>query len=384
LQQLQMRVLNLIYYANIAQHQHSPTPTSYYTIRQNIVTLQKDYQSYIQSVDDEHYLSYIYALDARMKGAILLLDLLISVLDTGSTIAPEKMLLQINETLRQINDASQLARICTYNSFYTSSLREGIQKDLIVAHIIAVVVSSFEVVTRTQAEEFKTFYKRLMQYVSSLASVQSAKHLLWLLTSVGRVLSAQLGDDPLHVLKDWSWLETAVEANRLKATFGMSAGETARVVGLHYHPYWIARISYSLVSGVLVRKASEHEGFLLMDATSADALSVTPVIETDPALPFVELGAQSLQLLDRQIISLPAVLTRDMAEQALKAYKHAHEGDLKILATSVLGILYLPAASVCYTAKNKQRTIILGHLSGINQQLEQVLKQTQNFLRIHV
>jgi hypothetical protein len=223
-----------------------------------------------------------------------------------------------------------------------------------------------------------------MKYVHSLASVQSEKHLLWLLTSVGRVLAARTGDDPLHVLKDWNWLEAAVEANRYKSTFGMSTGETALVVGLHYHPYWIARISYSIVSGVLVKKASEHEGFLLTDATSAHALGVTPVIETDPALPFVELGAQSLQLLDKQIISLPAILTRDMAEQALKAYAHAHEGDLKILATSVLGILYLPAASVCYTAKNKQRNVILGHLSGINQQLEQALQQTQEFLRIHV
>jgi hypothetical protein len=157
LQQLQMRVLSLIYYANIAQHQLSPTLTSYYAVRQNIVTLQQDYQSYAQNVDDEDYLSYIDALDARMKGAILLLNLLISVLDNGSNTNPEKMLLLVNEALTQINIASQLARICTYNSFYTSSLREGIQKDLIVTHIIAVVVSSFEVVTRTQAEEFKPF-----------------------------------------------------------------------------------------------------------------------------------------------------------------------------------------------------------------------------------
>ena len=136
LQQLQIRVLSLIYYANIAQHQLSPTSTSYHIVRQNIVALQKDYQSYAQNMDDEHYLSYIRALDARVNGATLLLDLLISVLDEGHAVMPESLLLQVNNALAQLDKASQLAQVCTYNSFYTSSLREGIQKDITVACII--------------------------------------------------------------------------------------------------------------------------------------------------------------------------------------------------------------------------------------------------------
>ena len=201
-------------------------------------------------------------------------------------------------------------------------------------------------VTRTQAEEFKAFYKRLMRYVHSLASIQSAEHLLWLLRSVGRVLSARSGDAPVPVLKDWSWLEAAVEANRHKATFGMP-GETAQVVGLHYHPYWVAGISYSAVSGVLVKKASVRQGFLLLDATSTDVLIATPVLETDPALPRIQVGLQSFQLLDKQIVSLPAVLTRDMAGPAMKSYVHTHEGELKISCYSYAARYSVSTCGVC-------------------------------------
>ena len=380
LQQLQMRVLSLIYYANIAQHQLSPTAVSYNVMRQNIIALQKDYQSYAQQVNDEHYLSYVHALDARVSGDILLLDLLISALDEGRDVVPETLLLQVNNALAQLDKASHMALACTYNSFYTSSLCEGIQKDITITRILAAIVTSFEVVTRTQPAEFKPFYKRLMQYVHNLASIQSAEYLLWLLTSVGRVLSARAGDAPLPVVKDWSWLEFAIEANRHKSTFGM-VGEASQVLERHYHPYWVARLSYSAVGGILVKKASVHEGFLLVDATAKDGLVVTPVIETDSALPLIQVGLQSFQLLDKQIVSLPAVLTLDMAERAMKSYVHTHEAELKILATGMLGILYLPVAVVCYTVKNKQRNVILGHLNGINQHLEQALKQTQEFSR---
>ena len=381
LQQLQMRVLSLIYYTNIAQHQLAPTFASYHVVRQNVAALQKDYQAYAQKIGDEHYLSYIHALDARMSGDILLLDLLISTLAEGRRVTPEKLLQQINNVLTQLNKAYQLARACTYNPLYTSPLEQGIQKDITVARIILAIATSFEFVTRTQAEEFKPFYIRLLRYANSLAKFQNAEHLLWLLTSVGRVLAARSGDAPLPVVKDWSWLEATVEANRHKATLGMS-GEVAQVQAQHYHPYWVAELSYSAVSGgVLAKKVSVHKGFLLADATSTEAPVVTPVIDTDVALPFVQVGLQSFQLLDKQIVSLPAIMTYDMAERAMKAYTYTHETELKILAVRMIGVLYLPVASVCYTVKNKQRTMIVGRLNGINQHVEHALKQTQEFLK---
>jgi len=380
LQQLQMRVLSLIYYANIAQHQVTPTPSSYHVVRQNVVALQRDYQAYAQKISDEHYLSYIRALDARMSGDILLLNLLISALDERRHIMPEALFVQINNVLAQLNNAYQLARACTYNPLYTSPLEQGIQKDITIARIILAVITSFEFVTRTQAEEFKPFYTRLMRYANNMAKFQKAEHLLWLLTSVGRVLAARAGEAPLPVVKDWSWLEATVEANRHKSALGMSS-EVARVQAQHYHPYWVAELSYSAVSGVLAKKVSVHKGFLLADATSTGTPVVTPVIDTDAALSFVQVGLQSFQLLDKQIVSLPAVLTYDMAERLMKAYTYTHETELKILAVRMIGVLYLPVASVCYTVKNKQRTMVVGRLNGINQHIEHALKQTQEFLK---
>lgn len=378
LYQLQLRVLSLIYYANIAQQQHSRNQISYHVVRQNLVALQKDYQSYAQKLEDPIYLSYIQALDARISGDILFLDLLISALEEGQAITPESQLNQLNAVLARLDKASQLALASTYNPFYVSSLSDGIQKDRTIVGIVRAVADCFEVVTRTRANEFKSFYHQLLQYVQSLTQVQSAEHLLWLLTSIRRVLEARAGDRDklLPVVKDWSWLERSVEAGRQKAAFG--AGETAQVLRQHYHPYWIAQFSYSTLEGMLVKKASVHNGFLLIDATVSEVYVVTPVLEADA--PRIGVGLHNFQLLDKQIPSLPAIITLDMAERAMKSYVHIHEAELKILATCMLGVIYLPAASVCYTTKNKQRTVILGYLEGINQQLEQALKQTQAFL----
>ena len=382
LRQLQMRVLSLIYYANIAQHQASSSVAAYQLVRQNIVALQQEYQSYVQEIADEHYRSYSMVLDARTTADILLLDLLISALGEGHNTAPEGLLLQIGNVLAQLDKAQQLALTCTYNPLYTVPLQQGIQKDITIARIFQAIVTSYEMVTRTRAEEFKPFYERLLKYVHSLAKIESAEHLLWLLTSIERVLLARAAEAPLPVVKNWTWLEPVADFQRRRSAFG-TAAETGQVLMRHYHPYWIARLSYSEVGGVLVKKASVHEGFLLLDATSMSSPKPVPITGNDPVLPIMQAGLQNFQLLDKQIISLPAVLPYDKAEKAMKAYAHTHEYELKVLAVRMIGILYVPAASVRYTAKNVQRDVIVSCLRSVNQNLEQALKQTQEFLHMY-
>jgi hypothetical protein len=46
----------------------------------------------------------------------------------------------------------------------------------------------------------------------------------------------------------------------------------------------------------------------------------------------------------------------------------------------MLGILYIPAASIRYTAKNGKKDVIVSCLRNINQDLAQALKRTQEFL----
>ncbi len=374
LRQLQVRVLSLIYYANIAQHQSAPG--AYQLVRKNIVALQKEYQSYLQEVADEHYRSYILVLDARTTADILLLDLFISTLEEGHDTAPQALLFQVGNVIAQLEKAQSMALDCTYNPLYTVPLQQGIQKDMTTARIFQAIVMDYEVVTRTRAEEFRPFYERLMRYARSLVSIESAEHLLWLLSSIWRVLLARAAEAPLPVVKDWTWLDATVEGRQRKAPSGAA---TSRVK-LHYHPYWIAQMNYTEVGGVLVKRASAREGFLLADASRIDAPIVVAVTGNDAMFPVMQAGLQNFQLLDQQIVSLPAVLPYDKAEQAIRAYAYAHEAELRVLTTCMLGILYIPAASIRYTAKNGKKDVIVSCLRNINQDLAQALKRTQEFL----
>ena len=370
LRQLQVRVLSLTYYANIARHASSPG--AYQLVRKNIVALQKEYQAYLQEVADEHYRSYIHVLDARTTADILLLDLFIAALEEGQHIVPQALLFQVGNVIAQLEKAQSLALACTYNPLYTVPLQQGIQKDMTTARIFQAVVVDYEVATRTRAEEFRPFYERLMRYARHLANIESAEHLLWLLTSIGRVLLARAAEAPLPVVKDWTWLDAAVEGQRRKAP--------GQVV-LHYHPYWIAQMNYTEVGGVVVKRASARVGFLLADASSIGAPIIVAVTAHDAVFPRMEAGLQNFQLLDQQVVSLPAVLPYEKAEQAIRAYAYAHEAELKVLATRMLGILYLPAASIRYVDKNGKRDIVVSCLKNINQDLAQALKQTQEFLQ---
>ncbi len=369
LRQLQVRVLSLTYYANIAQHASSSG--AYQLVRKNIVALQKEYQAYLREVADEHYRSYILVLDARTTADILLLDLFISALEEGQYIVPQALLFQVASVIAQLEKAQSLALACTYNPLYTVPLQQGIQKDITTARIFQAIVVNYEVATRTRTEEFRPFYERLMRYARHLASIESAEHLLWLLTSIGRVLLARAAEAPLPVVKDWMWLDVAVEGQRRKAP-----GQ----VTLHYHPYWIAQMNYTEVGGVLVKRASAREGFLLADASSIGAPIIVAVTASDAAFSMMEAGLQNFQLLDQQIVSLPAVLPYEKAEQTIRAYAYAHEAELRVLTTRMLGILYLPAASLRYVDKNGKRDVVVSCLRNINQDLAQALKQTQEFL----
>ncbi len=289
----------------------------------------------------------------------------------GRNTAPDALWFQVGNVIAQLEKAQRLALACTYNPLYTVPLQLGIQKDITTARIFQAIVTNYGVATRRRAEEFRPFYRRLLRYARNLARIESAEHLHWLLTSIGRALLARAAEAPLPVVKDWTWLNAMVDGQRNKIS-----GQVVR----HYHPYWIAQMNYTEVGGMFVKRASVREGFLLADASGIDAPIVVAVTGNDAAFPFMQAGLQNFQLLDQQIVSLPAVLPYDKAEQAIRDYAYAHEAELRVLATRMLGILYIPAASIRYIDKKGRREVVVSCLRNINQDLAQALKQTQEFL----
>lgn len=380
---LHFRVLSLVYYANIAYQLATPSISSYQVIRQNLLALQKDYGEHAKTIVDASYHSYLMALDARIIGTILLLDILISTLGKGRGVAPEAAIAQLDRAITQLIKAEQQTNACTYNPLYTVPLQQGIQKDIIAAHLFRAVVKCYEVVTRTQSTEFESFYEHLIEYVRALVNIQSPDHLLELLQSIAHLLAARSGDEPTSVLMDWSWLNTAVENYRAKPSFGLG-GETVAAVRLHLHPYWVATLNYAEKSGFIVKSGTSRSALILADATATAMPVVGHLLINDPNLLAVQAGINTFNLLNKQIIALPALLSQDMAGRAMKAYANQHTSELGATIVKLIGLIYLPVAFVRYIAKNgESREIILGRLNFVNQNLSKALMQTEQFLRQH-
>lgn len=378
LKALQFRVLTLIYYANIAHILENTETTSYQVVRQNLQALQKDYHAYSQDVADASYRPYLLALEARISGALLLLDVLLPTLEQGRSFAPEAALAQLDRALAQYITAAQQASECNYNPLHTVPLQQGIQKDIMIAQIFTAIVKCYEVILRAHQVEFVTFYNHLVQYTRALVTVRSPDQLLGLLQSIERMIAARSGDAPVPVVADWTWLDTAVEANRRKPTFG--AAETVGAVAHHFHPYWVATLNYAEKQGVIFKSGTGREALILVDATSVGTPIVGYLLANDLLLPVIYAGINNYNLLDKQIMALPALISRDIAQQAMKQLTNQRAAELGATIIKMIDLIYLPVAFVRYIGKNQNREILVGRLNFVNQNLGNVLMKTHQFL----
>lgn len=377
LRALQFRVTTLIYYANIARFLES-TEFPYQRVQQNLLALQKEGRTYAQEVVDESYRSYLLALDARISAALLLLDVLIPVLEEGRTFSPEAPLAQLERVLAQYAQAMQLASASTYNPIYSVPLQQGIQKDMMLVQVFCAILKCYEVILRRKQVEFGAFYHQLVQYTRTLVSVQSPDQLLGLIQSIGRLLAARSGDVPVPVVADWSWLNATIEANRRKPAFG--APEAVDRVVQHFHPYWVATLSYAEKQGIIFKSGTGREALILVDATSVNAPVVGYLLANDPELPVMYTGITTYNLLDKRFMALPALVSRGMAEQAMKQFTSQRAAELGATIVKMIDLIYLPVAFVRYQGKNQAREMLLGRLNFVNQNLGNALTQTYRFL----
>ena len=101
----------------------------------------------------------------------------------------------------------------------------------------------------------------------------------------------------------------------------------------------------------------------------------------DPKLPAIQAGTNTFNFLDKQMIALPALMSEEMAERAMKAASQ-QASELGATSVKMMGLMYLPVAFVRYVAKNgDKREIIVGCLNFVNQSLTNTLSQTYHFLQ---
>jgi len=379
LKALQFRITTLIYYANIARFLENAEAHSYQLVRHNVQALQKECSTYAQEVADPSHRSYLLALDARISGALLLLDVLMPTLEQGRSFAPEAARAQLDRALAQYAKAAQQAAASTYNPLYAVPLQQGIQKDMLLAQVFYEIIKCYEVVLRTSQVEFGAFYYHLIHYTRALVTIQSPDQMLGLVQSIGRLLAARSGDVPVPVIVDWNWLDAAIQANRRKPAFG--AAETTGTVVRHFHPYWVATLNYAEKQGIIFKSGTGREALILVDATSVETPVIGYLLANDPVLPVISTGIHNYNLLDKQYMALPALLSRDMAEQTMKQYTSQRAAELGATIVKMIDLIYLPVAFVSYAGKNQTREILLGRLNFVNQNLRNALMQTHQFLQ---
>jgi hypothetical protein len=380
LKTLQFRLSSLIYYGNIARFLSSDEELSYQAVRQNVQTLQQDSQAFAQGSIEESYRSYLVALDSRMSGDILLLDVLIPIVEEGRSFAPAAALSQLEHAMNQLTNAESQANASTYNPLYTVPLQQGIQKDIMIVQLFQAFVKCYQVVIQSRPIEFNAFYQHLVNYTRNLTAVQSPSQLLGLLQSIGQLLAARTGVAPVPVLADWSWLDAVVEGNRRKPTFG--APESIGVVVRHYHPYWVATLNYAEKKGIIFTVGTGREALILVDATAVNAPVVGHLLVNDPVLPAIYNGINTYNLLDKQLMALPSLISSDMAVRAMKQYTSQKVAELGVATIKLIGLIYLPVAFIRYVDKKSQaREILVGRLNFVNQNLGSTLSQTHQFLQ---
>lgn len=379
LRMLKYRVSSVICYANIACLLFDEGVHGYQLVRQNVQKLQEVYHNVIQDVEDARYQSYLIALDSRLNGEILLLDVLIHVFEQGQSFADREAVNQLEHVIAQFAIAKQRTNSSTYNQKYTVPLFEGIQKDITIARLFQEIIKCYEVVRRSRSVEFGAFYHALMNYACSLTTIQSPEHLLELLQSIQCMLAARAGITPVSVLLDWIWFNEAVEDKRQRISF--FASETGSVVGRHYHPYWMATFDYKEQKSKVSRSRAEREGLILVDATSAGKLLVGHLPANDPLLPVIHADINRYNLLDKHVMALPALISHSAAEQVMERYLNWLYGKPGVTGVRKIELIYLPVAKVRYTGKrNQERDVFLGRLNFVNEHLDDVLTQTQHFL----
>ncbi len=375
---LRFRINSLIYYANIAALLTNGENSTLHVIRQNVQALQKIYQTFLQEVTDDSYRSYLLVLNARLDNTLLLLDILIPILEEGRSFTPEAALAQLERSLDQYRKTEQQAVLCTYNPLYTVPLQQGIQKDMAVIQLIYVIIKCYMVIPQTDSVDFRAFYAQTLQYAYSLTTIQSSGQLLGLLDSLQRMLAARAGTAPLPVINEWSWLQAVLEANIRKSVFGPT--ETIGTVTRHLHPYWIATLNYAEKQGVIFKSGMGRSALIFADATTNETL-VGCLLTNDPLLPIINQGLNNYNLLDQEMMSVPALVSRERAEQMMKHYTNQRASELGTTNVKMLGVVYLPVAHVQYNGKNQQRTMLISRLNVVNQHLGQVLAQTYHFLQ---
>jgi hypothetical protein len=379
LKTLQFRIDNLIYYANIASLLQVGDPSDLPIALQNVQALQKEYQEFAQQVTDEKYRSYLLTLNARLDGAVILLGVLTTTLTEGKVFSPDAALAELERSSNLYKKAEQQANACTYDPLYTIPLQQGIHKDMMVIQITTAMIKCYAVIQRSRPVEFRAFFDNTMQYVYALTAVRSFPQLLGLIDSLQRMLAARAGLTPLPVINEWSWLQPVVDGNIRKGMFG--GGETVGTVNRHLHPYWIATLNYAEKQGRIFKSGSESTGLILADATAVNVPVVGYLLANDPLLPIIGQGTQMYNLLDKQIMAAPALISREQAEQAMRQFASAHGTELGATNVRMIDLIYLPAAYVNYIGKNQQRTVLVGRVNFVNQDMGNVLAQTHDFLQ---
>jgi hypothetical protein len=251
---------------------------------------------------------------------------------------------------------------------------EGARND---AQVIRMLADCMRIFAESGAAEAGTQFTEFETVLEQMIEVATPRNpdIHWLngfLANVARHLGALDGSLQVPIVDDFSWVDPIAKAGINNSFF--AGKETFSIEDRHLVPFWLAAIHFSEQSGAWFwKKGQSVAGLLFMDASRHGGQC------------FIEPGDSTLANLTQVALdaprglgsAIPAFTPITSSDSALRGMKSAIASDPKYRGSHfrIIGLVYLPVATIRYTNKKESRLDVL--LPGLNR--KSISLDIQNF-----
>ena len=311
--------------------------------------------SYIESFEaaPPQEQAFLRAALARIEAAETSLTVLRDI-EGGGDLPGGSLAERLQQAVEKYREAIAMAEQSGHSPLETVPWQRGAQRELGLVQLQAGLLRAYEEAAGAGVTSYGKFQADVLEFVRTAELPMSEPaELEGTVLQLGEIVAAARGDGGLPRVRDWSWVDAAVEERRRKAKFGfMGVNEEVASVVRCWRPFWAASVSYSQATGVVLKTGAAMQTFLLLDALDRQQARISRA-PLDAGL-----GPQIQSALARPaadgLLTLPALVDRARALRMLEASVRGNpqfpNGRVKLE-----GVLWLPAIVAHYQSKEGAR-----------------------------
>lgn len=352
LERMERRITEILHVANALEQTQRPYAEGANGALRSLGAIRT---SYIESFDEAgpEEQAFLRAVLARIEAAETSLTVLRDI-EAGGDLPGESLATRLDQAVERYREAIGMAEASGHSPLETVPWQRGAQRELGLVQLHAGLLRAYEEAAGAGVSSYPKFQSDVLGFVQAAdLPLSEPAELEVTVLQLGEIVSAARGDSGLPRVRDWNWVDAAVEDRRRKAKFGfMGVNEEVASVVRCWRPFWAASVSYSQASGVVLRSGAAAQAFLLLDALDRRQAQISRV-PLDAGW-----GPQIQSALGRpaadSLLTLPALVDRQRAQRMLEASVRGNpqfpNGRVK-----VEGVLWLPSVVAHYQSKEGAR-----------------------------